>query len=216
MAFAVKVLTADGAELREPYLLRLGGWTEERYFAEAPESQIVEFEDGELIMPSPVHIRHQDIVGFLSVLLRVYMGVRGLGRVFNGPGVVRLRPGLDYEPDIFVVAREQLDQLEEQYFSGAPILVVEVVSPGGRTYDLRTKAANYRQHGVREYWAIDPDAQRLFQHTLPSADAAPYVVREHTTGRVESHTVPGFWIEAAWLWESPLPAELPLLNRLLG
>ncbi len=199
MAFGVKVMAADGEELREPYLLRLGGWTEERYFAEAPESQIVEFEDGELIMPSPVNIRHQDIVGFLTFLLRGYMGSKGLGRVFNGPGV----------------AREQLDQLAEQYFVGAPILVVEVISPGGRTYDLRTKAANYRQHGVREYWAIDPDARTLSQHTLPTADAAPYVVKEHTTGRVESYAVPRFWIEVAWLWESPLPEEMPLLDRLL-
>lgn len=215
MAFAVKVMAADGEELREPYLLRLGGWTEERYFAEAPESQIVEFEDGELIMPSPVNIRHQDIVGLLTFLLRGYMGSKRLGRVFNGPGVVRLRPGLDYEPDIFVVAREQLGQLAEQYFAGAPILVVEVISPGGRNYDLRTKAANYRQHGVREYWAIDPDAQTLSQHTLPTADAAPYVVQERTTGRVESYAVPRFWIEVAWLWDSPLPEEMPLLDRLL-
>ena len=144
-----------------------------------------------------------------------YVSIKELGEVLNGPAVVRLRPGLDYEPDIFVVLREQLGQLEEQYFSGAPTLVIEVVSPGGRNYDLKTKAVNYYSHGVREYWVVDPAARTLYQHTLATEEMASYVMREHTAGPVESLAVPRFWIEAEWLWESPLPEEKPLLDRLL-
>jgi hypothetical protein len=48
MTLALKVTTADGKEFPGPYLLRVSGWTEERYFAEAPESQFIEFEDGDL------------------------------------------------------------------------------------------------------------------------------------------------------------------------
>jgi len=33
--------------LREPYMLRLGGWTLERYLAQAPERQLWEFVLGE-------------------------------------------------------------------------------------------------------------------------------------------------------------------------
>ena len=215
MGLTVKVITEEGEEVPEFYLLRLGGWTEARYFAEAPESRIVEFEDGELIMPSPVNVRHQDLVGFLTFLLRGYVGAKGLGKVLNGPAVVRLRPGLDYEPDIFVILREQLGQLEAQYFSGAPALVVEVTSPGGHTYDLKHKAANYGQHGVREYWVVELEEQRLYQHTLPAEAPAPYTVRDYARGRVESLVVPGFWIEVAWLWQDPLPPEPPLLEALL-
>ncbi len=203
MTLAIKVITVEG------------GWTEERYFAEAPESRIVEFEDGDLIVPSPVNIRHQEVVGFLTFLLRGYTGTKGLGRVFNGPAVVRLRPGLDYEPDIFMVLSEHLHQLETQYFSGAPDLVVEVVSPGGRNYDLKTKASNYRAHGVREYWVIDADEQVLYQHTPPPAQTPPYVVKEYPTGHIESLVLPGFWIDVSWLWATPLPAEKPLLDQLL-
>ncbi len=50
MSLPWKVLTDRGEEMQEAYLLRTGGWTEERYFREAPENRIVEFEDGEIIM----------------------------------------------------------------------------------------------------------------------------------------------------------------------
>ncbi|MBI3989313.1 MAG: Uma2 family endonuclease [candidate division NC10 bacterium] len=215
MGLTVKVMTEEGQELCDSYLLRLGGWTEARYFAEAPESRIVEFEDGELIMPSPVNVRHQQLVGFLTFLLRGYVRAKGLGEVLNGPAVVRLWPGLDYEPDIFVILGEQLRQFETQYFSGAPALVVEITSPGGRTYDLKHKAANYGRHGVREYWVVEPEEGRLYQHTLPAEAPAPYTVQDYASGRVESLVVPGFWIEVAWLWQDPLPLEPPLLEALL-
>ncbi|GIX46141.1 MAG: hypothetical protein KatS3mg131_0352 [Candidatus Tectimicrobiota bacterium] len=216
MALAIKVVTDTGEELREPYLLRIGGWTEERYFAEAPETRLAEFEDGDLIVPSPANIRHQDLVRFLTFLLCGFLSARGLGKVFNGPAVVRLRPGLDYEPDIFVVLREHLHRLEAQYFSGAPDLVVEVISPGGRNYDLRTKAQHYRTHGVPEYWAVDPEACELYQHLLPADPAAPYACRVYASGRLASAVLPGFWLEVSWLWQEPLPAEKPLLDRLLA
>jgi Uma2 family endonuclease len=215
MVLAVNVRTREGEEICHSYLPRIGGWTEERYFSEAPESQIVEFEDGDLIVSSPVSIRHQKLVRFLTFLLRGYVGSKRWGRVFNGPAVVRLRADLDYKPDIFVVLQEHLHQLEEQYFSGAPELIVEVMSPSGRNYDLRTKADNYYQHGVREYWAVDPAANLLYHHTLSPDRLTPYRVRQYTWGRLESPMLSGFWLEVSWLWAHPLPVEKPLLDRLL-
>lgn len=148
---SLKIVTADGKEVMEPYLLRLAGWTEERYFQEAPEMQMVEFADGDLIVHSPANIRHQQIIGFLTMLLRGYVRSKNLGEVLNGPGVVQLRPGLDYEPDICFVTREQCDLFNEQYFSGAPTHIMEVVSPGTRHHDLVTKATHYQEYGVPEY-----------------------------------------------------------------
>lgn len=215
MGLPLKVITADGEEMGEPYLIRAAGWTEERYFREAPETRIVEFEDGEIIMHSPVNTRHQDVVRFLTFLITGYAGKHKLGKVLNGPAVVRLRPNLDYEPDIFFIANEQLDQLGEEYFSGAPALVIEVISAGSRNYDLKTKAANYCEHGVKEYLAIDPDEKTLHRHLL-SGPHNPYLVTKHTEGRLESQAISGFWIEVAWLWQEPLPAELECLQQILS
>ena len=104
---SVHVIDEKGAELRGPYELRLPGWTEDRYFAEAPEQGFYEFKDGELIVHSPVNVEHQDVVGFLTFLLRGVASQGGLGKVVNGPGVLRLREDLDREPDIFFVSTER-------------------------------------------------------------------------------------------------------------
>lgn len=216
MRLPVKVVTSDGQEIGGPYLLRLVGWTEEQYFKEAPESQIVEFEDGDLIVPSPVNVRHQRIVGFLSFLLRGYVESHSLGEVLNGPGVVQLRPGLDYEPDIFVIATAQQDQVSEQYFAGAPALAIEVLSPSTRRRDLRTKAASYRIHSVPEYWAVDPERRILYQHRLPEAQADPYLIVPYTAGRLDSQAIGGFWLAVDWLWQEPLPRHLECLEQILS
>lgn len=215
MSPALKVIGVDGEETHEPYLLRAGGWTEERYFEEAPETQIVEFEDGDIIVPSPASVRHQETVRFLTFLMTGYVGQHQLGRVLNGPAVVRLRPNLDYEPDIFFIGNAQLEQLGEQYFSGAPAMVVEVVSQGSRNYDLKTKAANYHEHRVGEYWAVDANEQILYRHVLAGQADAPYRVTRHKEGRVESVTLAGFWLAARWLWRQPLPSELACLQEIL-
>ena len=215
MRLPVKVVTSDGEEIGGPYLLRLVGWTEEQYFQEAPESQIVEFEDGDLIVPSPVNVRHQQIVRFLTFLLQGHTESHSLGEVLNGPGVVRLRPGLDYEPDIFVVTTTQQAQFSEQYFSGAPALAVEVISPSTRRRDLRTKASSYRTHNVPEYWAVDLERRILYQHRLPEAPAEPYLIVSYTAGRLDSQSIAGFWLEVDWLWQEPLPKHLECVERVL-
>jgi Uma2 family endonuclease len=93
--------------------------------------------------------------------------------------------------------------------------VVEVIAPSTRSYDLRTKSANYRAYGVPEYWAIEPEPQTLHRHLLPNDPAAPYLVTQHTEGRLESQVVAGFWIDVGWLWQQPLPAELECLEQIL-
>jgi Uma2 family endonuclease len=216
MGLPLKVTTASGDEPREPYMLRVAGWTENRYFNQASETRIVEFEDGELVMHSPAGVRHQRIVRFLTVLLSTYVRSRGLGDILNGPAVVRLRPGLDYEPDVFFGPTAQLRRFGDQYFSGPPALVVEVVSAGTRRHDLQTKAANYHEHRVKEYWAVDVGNRTLVRHRHRSGAATRYGVTRHTKGRVASSAIPGFWLDVSWLWQEPLPAELECVEQIRG
>jgi Uma2 family endonuclease len=215
MSLPLKVVSSRGAESTEPYLLRVAGWTEDRYFDEAPETRLVEFEDGEIIMHSPAGTTHQEVLGFLTFLLRGYVGTRGLGRVLNGPAVARLRPGIDYEPDLFFISRALLGALGEQYFSGAPLFVIEVLSRGTRSHDLKTKAANYAAHGVREYWAVDPEARSLLRHVRSRPSSRSYETIRHRRGTISSQAVPGFWLDVSWLWQRPLPRELECLERIL-
>ena len=211
----LKVLDPTGEELTAPYLIRISGWTEDRYFHEVPESQIVEFEDGDVIMHSPASIRHQLTTKFLTFLVGGYVDARNLGVVLNGPAVVRLREGLDYEPDIFYVATVQLRDLKNQYFLGAPTFIIEVVSSSSRNHDLRNKATQYAQHGVHEYWAVDVDAKTIYCYVL-GAGQDSYLLSECTGGKLESRSIAGFWMEAEWLWLDPLPSQLDCLNQILA
>ncbi len=214
MLLAVRMLTEDGEEISASYVLRLGGWTEERYFHEASETRVVEFEDGEVIVHSPGSRQHQRLVRFLTMLLQAYVFRLRLGEILNGPAVVRLRPGLNYEPDLFFIPATQISRSSEEFFSGAPGLIVEVVSEGSRGHDLRTKAWAYREHGVPDYWVVDPERRILVQHLLPADPRLPYRTIEHAAGRVDSQAIPGFWMDVAWLWQDPLPDVLHCLEQI--
>jgi Uma2 family endonuclease len=216
MSLELRVVTADGDEMSTPYLVRFGGWTEDRYFVEAPESRIVEFEDGEVIVHSPAGRLHQRLIRFLTMLSQGYVDRRRLGEVFNGPAVVRLRSGLDYEPDLFFIPVGLLNSFGEEFFAGAPGFIIEVTSKGTRLHDLRTKAAAYREHGVQEYWVVDPEHRLVIRHMLPADPQSPYQVREYGAGRLESLAIPGFWLDVAWLWQDPLPDAFTCLEQILS
>lgn len=207
----IEVITEPGVPVAEPFLLRLAEWTEKRYFAEAPEDRIWEFRDGELIVQSPARPRHQDMVGFVTVLLRVFGEEQRLGRTFNGPAALRLRDGVVKEPDIFFVATARAENITATRIEGPADLVIEVISAETRTYDLVEKARVYQEGGVQEYWAVDADRQAVIVYRAPEWHAMTY---EH--GALASSAVPGFWIEVHWLWQDPLPASLPCLQRILS
>lgn len=206
----LRVVDENGVRVDEAYEVRLPGWTEERFFAEAPERGFCEFKDGELIMHSPVNIEHQRIVRFLTFLLNGVVSKRSSGEVFNGPGVFRPREGLLREPDILFVSNERLAGVREQY-AGAADFVIEVVSAGSRRRDLKEKAEEYEAAGVAEYWAVDPAAREVVVHGL---EERRFSVRKVTRGRLESTAVPGFRIEVNWLWQRPLPSDFDCLREL--
>lgn len=48
----------------------------------------------------------------------------------------------------------------------APVLVVEVLSPSSVIHDTVVKFRLNAEHGVPEYWIVNPDARRLHQFVL--------------------------------------------------
>ena len=115
---------------------------------------------------------HQEVVMALSA--QFYNYLRGKAcRVYPAPFDVCLFAGAEdspedidtvLQPDITVVCDPR--KLTERGCSGAPDLVVEVLSPGDRLRDQRTKFDLYQRAGVREYWIVDPKAQVAQVHTL--------------------------------------------------
>lgn len=63
------------------------------------------------------------------------------------------------QPDILVVCDR--NKLDDKGACGAPDLIVEVLSPATATKDLKEKLLLYQEHGVQEYWIVNPSDQNL-------------------------------------------------------
>jgi Uma2 family endonuclease len=109
------------------------------------------------VTPSPV-TRHQAILGRLHLSLGNFLAEQSeLGRVFFAPFDVIFTRWDVVEPDLLVIAGDQLDILTTENVQGAPAIVVEILSPGTRKVDESIKRRLFERGGVREYWLIDPE-----------------------------------------------------------
>jgi Uma2 family endonuclease len=66
-------------------------------------------------------------------------------------------------PDLVLLTPERFHIDRNEYFEGAPDVVVEIRSPGDETYD---KLEFYATLGVLEVWIIDRDRKRPEIYTL--------------------------------------------------
>lgn len=130
-----------------------------------PENRPSELIDGVIYnMASPTY-RHQTIAGAIYRQLWAYVDSRGGNCMpFIAPTDVRLDRDDDtmLVPDVFVVCESDEPRLGDKwYIDGAPDLVVEVMSPSTRKKDMFIKLEKYRKAGVREYWIVDPQKEKV-------------------------------------------------------
>jgi Uma2 family endonuclease len=109
--------------------------------------------------------RHQQIVVRLS--FEIESGLRAnpnKGQVFGVPLDVVLSPHDLVAPDLILIANDQEEILTARNVQGAPALVVEVLSPSTRKRDLGIKRELFDRSGVREYWIVDGQSNRIEIH----------------------------------------------------
>lgn len=112
---------------------------------------------GELIVvPSPKP-KHQKIANRFFAALDRFVLINNLGEV-NGDVDVHLGD-MVVAPDVFFIAKDRLNIIGELNIQGAPDLVVEILSPSTVVHDKKKKSQIYLEHGVKEYWLVDPDLQ---------------------------------------------------------
>jgi len=211
----VRLVDEQNELVREPYVVRLGGWSMDRYLDESPDSQRWEFVRGEVVMYSPATAEHQDLVRFLLRVVDGYCEARGWGKALMGPAAVQILPDVVREPDLFVLAPEDVPNATGTPLPVRPALVIEVVSPSTRTIDLREKAEDYAQAAIPEYWAVDQEQRELWVHRL-EAERGSYRVERFRQGRVESRSVAGLWLALEWLFQRPLPPAQECLAKIVG
>jgi Uma2 family endonuclease len=184
--------------------------TYEEFLEWAPESQIAEWVNGEAILMPPPSLRHQLVIRFLSGLLSWFVETGDLGTVFFAPVQMRLKTS-GREPDILFVAKEHQSRFRELYIDGPADLVVEVISPGGRSRDRVEKFREYQQAGIPEYWLVDPARKEAEFYAL-GEDGAYQSIPIGSNGVFRSHVLKGFWFRVEWLWQEPLPLLATILK----
>jgi Uma2 family endonuclease len=200
-----------------PYTIRIKGVTEELFDELVDEDTRAELLDGDMLVHSPASLRHDDIAGFYRTVLRCYAEEKELGRVFGPDSLVHLATCRRFAPDTYFVRQSRLRRrMSAKQFEGVPDLVNEVLSPSNWREDWEDKRPAYHQARVPELWWIDPDARRVLVERQSGGRHNGYRTTTATAGRVASKVVPGFWIDASWLWANPLPAVLACVRQILG
>ena len=140
---------------------RQGSYTIDDYLA-LPDDQRVELIDGVIYDMSAPTTPHQLIGGEIHALLREFiMRKKGSCIPFIAPVDVQLDKDnrTMVQPDVCVVC--DLSKIDRARIYGAPDYVVEVLSPSTKMKDILIKMRKYQNAGVREYWMVDPDGEKV-------------------------------------------------------
>ena len=136
-------------------------WTRAERDALPADGSRYELVDGALVVtPSPRPV-HQVVSVALVVALSKELP-RDLA-VLHAPVDVHLGDDTVVQPDVLVVSRSQMSSIA---LKGAPLLVVEILSPSTQVIDRNLKFCRYEQAGVPSYWLADPDAATLTAYEI--------------------------------------------------
>jgi Uma2 family endonuclease len=93
-------------------------------------------------------------------------------------------------PDILFIAKDRLHIIADHAVLGAPDLVVEVLSPSTRHFDLGRKRDVCFAKGVRELWIADIEETTLLHHAQEAGGWR--ITRLGRQDTLCSHVLPGF------------------------
>lgn len=167
--------------------------------------------DGEINMHSPVSIRHAKLLNFVDRLVAGFVEAYDLGEVFREVVAVRLSSRNVFLPDLAYYRKDRLHLLRENAIDGAPDLVVEVLGQRTADRDVGVKFAEYEQHGVNEYWVLDPET---LVHRFYGREGELLVEFAYQEPRIPSKVIPGLFLLRQWLDPANLPKAVDALSTI--
>ena len=134
-------------------------WTVDEYM-ELDDDQRYEVLAGDLVMvPSP-NIFHQRAITKIGTLIDAHATEHDLGEGFHAPFDVVLADDTVVQPDFTFVRKERIAELYDGHcISGAPDLVVEVLSASTESRDRHRKRRLYGEAGVEWLLFVEPKGQ---------------------------------------------------------
>lgn len=188
--------------------------TFDKYYELAEESRKVHLIDGKVIRDSPAIPKHGLVLFWIARLVGDYVEHLDLGIVNGGATAVRLTNYQSPEPDVFFISKERLAIHGENYVDGPPDLCIEVTSKSTRKLDRGRKLVLYADHGVQEYWIIDPLGNTV--EIFENMNGEWRLIQPDEQGRLHSKVLPGFWLKAEGLIGETLPPVSSALQEILA
>ena len=174
-------------------------YTYDELVAEMQETnQPHELWDGELIMSPTPSFLHQEIAFRFHCVLHDWVTTHKLGKVIGAPIDMVLSPHRAVQPDVAFIAKDR-QAIIQRVIMGPADLVAEIVSLQGRSRDRIEKRDLYEQHGVKEYWIIDPEAQTV--EVLALVNGRYELIKRSQHGQTAtSQLLPGFEVSVGYLF----------------
>ena len=123
-----------------------------------------EVADGTLeLMGSPTPT-HQSVL--TEILFVLNSGCRSEYLIYVAPIDVILSDTEVRQPDLVIIHRSRTSIIGKTAITGAPDLVVEIISPWSRKRDKVQKLRTYAKYSIPEYWIIDSSNWTLEQYVL--------------------------------------------------
>jgi Uma2 family endonuclease len=182
-------------------------WTVADYM-ELDDERRFEVLEGKLVMvPSP-NIVHQRAITRLGSVLDAHVIEHELGECFHAPFDVVLAEDTVVQPDFTYVSRARIAELYDGHcITGAPDLVVEVLSASTESRDRHTKRPLYAEAGVPWLLFVEPEARVV--EVLRLNEDRKYVVEDTAAGdeMLEFELFPELSIDLSKVWFTPPEPE---------
>jgi Uma2 family endonuclease len=167
---------------------------------------ICELIDGVLVEKAMGN-RESLLAMYIGGLLRVHIDPGKLGVILGEAGFFRLGGGQVRAPDVSFTPWSAFPSGEppdaEAYWSVAPSLLVEVLSPTNTTAEINRKLGEFFTAGCQLAWVIDPDTQTAKVYT----SAKKFKEYDKTDTLDSGKVLPGFKLKLADLFASAKPPK---------
>jgi Uma2 family endonuclease len=158
--------------------------------------------EGELLVSRAPSLAHQRISRNLLILINDYLARNPIGEVLATPGVM-FSDSSGVIPDLVFISNERRAEIASgERVTGAPELVIEILSPGTENArrDRLAKRQLYGKYGVKEYWVVDPE-YRVVEIYHSENGALEFIGGLHDEGKISSDLLPGFECEASAIFK---------------
>jgi Uma2 family endonuclease len=158
--------------------------------------------EGEVFVSRAPGLPHQRVLTNLLVLFELHLKKHPLARVWPNPGVIfdNFNAAI---PDIVIVSNEHIEAIASgEKVTGAPDLVIEIVSPGveNERRDRTVKRQAYSKFGVREYWVVDRYQQTIEIYRLAEGQLM-LATTLATNNQLSTPLLPEFTVQVGQIFE---------------